>query len=47
MPLIWGSMCIETTPKSPAKLPLVAGIRLRFGIVFVGWLVLIGFLVER
>ncbi len=30
-----------------AKLPLHAGIRLRFGIVFIGWLVLIGPLVEQ
>jgi hypothetical protein len=33
MLLMWVSIHIETTPESLAKLPLVAGIRLRFGIV--------------
>jgi hypothetical protein len=33
MPLIGGSVCIETTLKSLTKLPLAAGIRLRFSIV--------------
>jgi hypothetical protein len=32
MLLIWVSISIETTPERLAKLPLVAAIRLRFGI---------------